>query len=145
MGIPTRAQNSQCREILWFLQVFAFCVAFLAFFSRFQLCLKIYFSDLYAGYAWWLWGTQSWWTILPLIRILSLHKNISIIPLNQPVPVALGSHNLLAALLTFPAFAAHLYCCFCFGNMTSLNFILTMSDYLIRPQQCCGQEWEAGQ
>lgn len=130
-------------EILWFLQVFAFYVAFLALlFSLFQLSLKLPFSDLYAGYALWLWGTQSSWTILCLIRILPLHNNIRIAPLMQPVPVPLESNSLLAALLMFPAFTAHSYCCFCFAHMTSLNFILTMSNYQIKLQHCSGQENE---
>lgn len=143
MGIPKRAQNNQHRETLWFLQVFAFYVSFLAlFFSLFQLSFNLPFSDLCAAYALGLQGTQSWWTVLCLIRILSLHNNISIAPLMQPVLVPLGSNSLLAALLTFPAFEAHLYCCFCFGNMTSLNFILTMSNYQIKLQHCSRQENE---
>lgn len=141
MGIPERTQNSHCRGTLWFLQVLAFCVAFLAlFFYLFQLSLKLPFSDLYAGYALWLQGTQSWWTVLCLIRILPLHDKISITPLMQPVPVPLGSNRLLVALLMSPAFTAHLYWCFCFGSMTSLNFILILSNCRIKLQHCSGQE-----
>lgn len=114
----------------------------LYFFSLFQLSFNLPFSDLCAAYALGLRGTQSRWTVLCLIRILSLHNNISIAPLMQPVLVPLGSNSLLAALLMFPAFAAHLYCCFCFGNMTSSNFILTMSNYQIKLQHCSRQENE---
>lgn len=60
----------------------------------------------------------------------------------QPVPGPLGSNSVLASSLMSPAFTAHLLCCLCFGNMTNINFILTMSNYQIRLQHCSGWENE---